>query len=49
MRLFLFPQREEGGGYGGQHVMFMSVTEDTTLKIPPMVIKQAVEVPESRW
>jgi hypothetical protein len=38
MRLFLFPQCEEGGGDGGQHVVFMTAVEDTPLKIPPMVV-----------
>jgi hypothetical protein len=29
MHLFLFPQCEEGGGHGGQHVVFMTAVEDT--------------------
>jgi hypothetical protein len=33
MHLFLFLQCEEGGGHGGQHVVFMTAVEDTPLKI----------------
>ena len=33
MQLSLFPQCEEGGGHGGQHVVFMTALEDTLLKV----------------
>ena len=31
MHLFLFPQCEEGGGHGGQHVVFIAAVTDEAL------------------